>query len=81
MAVRTVVTTVNTLLEIFKDYLGPENVPEDARVVKILMHPQTRRVRLVAESEEWSQGRPVLGVKFDLKRVFSVGGSDGNQGN
>lgn len=72
---RTVVTTIDTVLEIFKDYLGPENVPQDAKATRILWNPQTRRVRIVAESAEWKAGLAPLQVRFDVKRVFLAGGT------
>lgn len=72
METRLVIITVNTLLELFKSYIGTEDLPADARAVGLMLDPSTKRACLVAESAEWKHGEDPIEVKFDLRRVFGV---------
>lgn len=69
---RTVVVTIESLLEIVKDYVR-DQVPADAKAVKLMFNPQERKIAIVTESSEWKEGEcsPVM-VKFELRRVYSV---------
>ncbi len=72
---RQVLVTANTLLEIFKNYCGPVDVPGDAKLVQMLIKPTERgRFKFVVESPEIREGQPPLEIRFMLKRVYGLGG-------
>jgi len=73
--VRKVIVTADTVLAILKDYLGPDNLPEDAQVVKVLVNAKERgKLALVVDSLQWKEGLPPMAAEFDIRRVYSVGG-------
>jgi len=73
--VRKVIVTADTVLAILKDYLGPDNLPEDAQVVKVLVNAKERgKLALVVDSLQWKEGLPPMVAEFDIRRVYSVGG-------
>ncbi len=75
--VRSVVVTVDTLVEVLKDYLGEENLPADAQAVRLLVNRKEQgKVGLVVASEQLATGLPALQAHFDIRRVYSVGGQE-----
>ena len=72
--VRDVVVDIDTLVALFKDYLSEEDMPRDAVAVKLMLHPTERKLAIVAESEGWAHGLAPLEVRFDIRRIFGVGG-------
>lgn len=70
---RRVVATIDTIVEIVKDYTEGQ-VPQDARAVKLMFNPQERKAAVVVESDEFKpeQAGLPIGVKFELRRVYSV---------
>lgn len=75
MKTRMLIITVDTLLEIIKDYLGEDNVPRDAMVSKLLVKPSEQgRFAIEVVSESMKEGLAPLNVHFDMRRIYSVGG-------
>lgn len=70
---RTVVISIDSLMEIFKAYVGPEDLPVDAKPLKLQFKPgEGNRLAILAESEEWTGREAPLVVAFDLKRVYGI---------
>ena len=71
---RMVIVTVDTLVEILKDYLGEENVPRDATVERLLVKPNEKgKFAFVVESPGIKQGGQAVVADFQLRRVYGVG--------
>jgi hypothetical protein len=69
-----VIVTVETLLEILKDYMTEEYIPADAKIVSLMVNPNEKgKFALVAESPQWSREGAPIEVRFDVRRVYSVG--------
>lgn len=80
MKQRTVIVTIDTIMELFKDYCGGD-IPRDCKPIKLLIHPTSRKLAIEVESNEWPsnlKNSPEVGVKFVLKRFFGVGGKSVN---
>lgn len=72
---RMVITTVQTILEVLKDYLGENYLPQDTKVVKFRANTSEKgRFELLCESEGWTGLEEPLQVKIHLSRTFAVGG-------
>lgn len=73
MKTRLVIITAQTVMELFRDYLGPNNVPSSAQLVHLLYSKKEKgKLALVIESEDIPQGARPLQVRFDLRRVYTV---------
>jgi hypothetical protein len=68
---KTVVTTIDSILEIMKDYTMGQ-VPEDAKAIKLMYNPHEKKCAIVAESAEWTEGMLPIGIKFHLTRLYTV---------
>jgi hypothetical protein len=65
---RAVLVTIDSLLEIMRGYLGEDQLPADAKAVRLRLNPQhANKLALEVESPE-IRGDPVIEVKFDLRR-------------
>jgi hypothetical protein len=71
---RMVILSIDTICNLFKDYVGLVGFPQDGKPVKFMLNPQERKLGLVVESEEWTGPQKPEEIKFDLRRVFSIGG-------
>lgn len=68
-----VITTIDSITEMFKDYCGAD-IPADAKAVKLMLMPaQKGRLAILMESDSWNSGGQ-MEVKFELRRFHSVGG-------
>lgn len=73
MRPRYIVLTIDTICELLKDYVGGEDIPQDAQPLKLMLNPQEQnKIAIVMDSDTWKEGLPPLDVKFKIKRVFSV---------
>lgn len=71
---RMVIVTVDTLVEVLKDYLGEENVPRDAQVVRMLVKPAEQgKFAIVIDSPSIPYDAPAVTADFQVKRFYSVG--------
>ena len=73
---RSVHTTIDTLIELFKDFLDEELFPKDAQPLRLMLKPGTKQIGILCTSEEWKDtGRSTMQeipIKFELKRIHSV---------
>ena len=74
MKPRMVVVTIDTLVEIMKDYLGPEILPTSARPVTLRVNPAEQgKFAVVVESPDLPYSDTAMHVNYRNKRVFGVG--------
>lgn len=79
MRERYIVLTIDTICELFKDYLSPEDLPNNAQAMKLLFKPTEQgRMALEMFSLDWKEGLGPLVVNFDIKRTYAVGAPSGN---
>lgn len=73
MRPRYIMLTIDTITELIKDYVGLDELPEDARAVK-LMFKQNEQGKLAIEmiSDTWQNEQAPINVNFRIKRVYSV---------
>jgi hypothetical protein len=70
-----IITTIDSVVEMFKDYCGVDEIPPDAQAVKLLFKPTERgRLAIVMESPSWQTGGQ-MEVRFEIKRFHPIGGS------
>lgn len=71
---RIVILTAQTIVELFRDYLGPDYIPDDS-VLHSIQYKATEKgkIALVIESKEWKNSDPLY-VNFDLSTNFSLVG-------
>ena len=70
---RMVIVTIDTLLEILKDYLGPQRVPGDSKPTRLLVKPSEQgRFCIEFESDELAEGLPALQVNYENRRVYGL---------
>ena len=72
MKARYVILTIDTISDIFKDYLSEEDLPTNAQPVKMYVNPSSPgRFAIEFECLDWASGLPPLNVNFHIKRVFA----------
>lgn len=70
---RMVIITIDTLVELFKDYLGPEQLPTNAQPVAMLINPKEKgKIMIIVDSDDILQDVGPLRIDFHLKRFFGV---------
>lgn len=76
MKTRMVILSIDDIMRLFADYCLEEDIPGDTTAVALMRHPTDPRIAILAESDQWPTGttEPVI-VKFDIRRLFSVGES------
>jgi hypothetical protein len=74
MKTRMISTTVDSLLEMFRDYFPSGDIPSDAQAVRLMHRPTDQgKLAILVESAEWKGEMPPLQVIFDIRRNFKVG--------
>ena len=72
MRERYVVVTIDTIVELLKDYCG-EDIPTDAMPLRLLLRPEEKgRLAIELISDSFKPDSPSLVVNFRNKRVFAV---------
>jgi len=72
-----IITTVQSVLAVLKDYLGENYIPQNAKVVKFRANPTEKgRFELLCASDQWTGMEEPLQVRVQLKRTFAVGGGN-----
>lgn len=67
---RPVITTVDSILWILKDYCKSEDIPQDAVALKLMVNPaEHNKIAILAESNSWSNNTP-LEINFDIRRFY-----------
>lgn len=72
MKERYLVLTIDTISELFKDYLTEEDLPSDAQPLKLVLNPANKLLGLEMEAPSWAEGLAPLRVAFDIKRVYGT---------
>jgi len=71
---RYTITTIDSILGLIKDYAGQAaNIPEDAKIVRLKLDHAGRKILFLLESDEWNGPQEAEELKFDLRRIYSVG--------
>lgn len=71
---RYCITTIDSIMNLIKEYAGEAaNIPADAKIIKIKLDNPTRKIMFMLESESWNGPQPMEEIKFDLRRIHSVG--------
>ena len=72
-AERDVVISIESIMEILKDYLGEEDMPRDAVARSLMVNPKLEnRVAILVESAEWGEELAPIEVRFVNKRVYGL---------
>ena len=73
---RRIIITIDTLIELFKDFLPTEDMPDDVQPLKLYLKPGTRKIGILCCSSKWkeapSSALVELPVKFELRRIYTV---------
>lgn len=74
MKTRICIVTIDTLAELFKDYVNnPDDIPLDTMPVKLMLKP-TEQGKLAIEmfSDSYKGTELPLNIHFDIRRIYSV---------
>ncbi len=77
---RIVITTIDTILALLRDYVpegsvGADSIPADAQPIKFMYRPSERgKLGILVESNSWTGGGAPIEIKFELRRSHLVGG-------
>ena len=73
---RSVHTTIDTLVELFKDFLDESIFPRDAQPVQLMLKPGTKQLGILCTSKEWkNEGNSniqEIPISFNIKRIYSA---------
>jgi hypothetical protein len=70
---RIVVVTLDTLAELFKDYLGEEYIHPDAKATRLMVNPQEQgKLALEVASPHIKPNAKNVFAHFDIKRIYTV---------
>lgn len=73
MKERYIITTIDTISELFKDYLSPEDLPGTAAPMKLMVRPgDGQRCAIEFFDLSWAEGLPPLTVHFDIRRNYGI---------
>lgn len=71
---RRILITIDTISELFKDYLNPEDLPADAMPIKLQLNKnEAGKLAILMTSDEFPENAQPYHVRFDIKKVYSVG--------
>jgi len=72
MRERFVIVTIDTIVELLKDYCG-QDIPADAMPLRLLLRPEEKgRLAIELTSHEFKPDSPSLVVNFRSKRIHAV---------
>ena len=70
---RRILITIDTLAELFKDYLTPEDLPADAMPVKLMLKPsEAGKLGVLMVSDSFPENAAPYYLNFNIKKVYSV---------
>lgn len=73
MKTRSIILTIDTICELFKDYLDPEDLPANAQPTKMLLNPAEKgKIAIEFFDLSWPEGLEPLQVNFHIKRLYGV---------
>lgn len=65
--------TIDTITELIKDYVGLEELPDDARAITLKFHPNEQgKLGIEMISDTWDKPQTPINVNFKIKRVYGV---------
>ena len=67
---RFVIISIDDTVNLIRDYLGAEFIPEDAMPVQFRIHEGRLEIQLVSDGWQGDQG--MIAADFDIKRVYGV---------
>jgi len=71
---RPIITTIDSILGLMKDYTQADDIPRDAKPVKLMLNPREKnRIAILVESDEWVGPQKPIMIKFDIRRMYGVG--------
>lgn len=74
MKSRRILVSIDTIAELFRDYLTEEDLPKDAMPIKLMLKPsEAGKLGLLMVSDSIPEGAQPYQIKFDVKKVYSVG--------
>jgi len=56
----------------FADYFPEGDIPDDAKIVRLMVNSATRQFAIELSSDTWNGPERDLTVNFDIKRIYSV---------
>ena len=73
---RSVHTTIDSLMEILKDFLDEELFPRDAIPLQLMVKPGTKQIGILCSSDVWkdtgNSEMQEIPISFTLKRIYKV---------
>jgi len=73
MVKRFVIFTIDSVLELLRDYAGESaDIPADAKIVKMRLDNASRKINFLLESDSWKGVQEPEEIKFDIRRIYSV---------
>lgn len=71
---RYLVLTIDTIGDLFKDYIAnEEDLPWDAAPIKMMFNPNEQgKIAIEFQSEYFKPNSPPLAVNFQIKRIYSA---------
>lgn len=73
MKTRVVIVTIDTLVEILRDYLGTDEVPTDAKPITLRVNPAEKGKFAIVLEGPSIKADTMSNVHFDLRRVSGCG--------
>lgn len=75
MRKRIIIIPIDSIVALFKDYLGQDVIPRNAMPVKLQYNPALSGMfAVVVDSPDIPRDAPAAVANFKLKRMFAVGG-------
>lgn len=71
---RMIILPIETITNLMKDYCSQIGFPADAKPLTWLFNHQERKLALVIGSEEFTSPQPTECVRFDLQKIYGLGG-------
>lgn len=73
MKPRYIMLTIDTITELIKDYVGLEELPEDARAIKMMFKPnESGKLAIEMISDSWTETQTPIDINFKIKRFYGI---------
>lgn len=71
MKSRRILLTIDSVVEMLKDYCGQEDIPPDALPLKLMLNPKERKkLGVLVSSDTWDGELAPLLINFNIKRIY-----------
>ena len=75
MHIRTIITTIPTIVDLLRDYT--QSIPDDARPVAVkYLKSENGKIAVMLESASYTGTEKPIEAHFDLQRSYTVGGKN-----